>query len=745
MAKEAVKYFKVDPWKIIEEGFDAKQGRVGESIFSLGNEYMGTRGFFDERYSGDKLLGNYFNGVYEEKPITYFEHFKGLSERCCFMINANNWVYTRIFLNGEELDLAKVKVENFYRELDMKRGIMTRKFTFKGVNFTFERFVSMTAREIAAQKIIFESTDFEGEIKIIAGSDFTLVHEEEKKNFWNEIYVKDNAIAASTMTSGQRVYSQFFTNISAKKYAHSEKIATGEYSFKLNKGETKDFERLSVNITEKDRNVSDKDFIEKCSKKAEKLAKTSYADYKTAHENFWIAVWDKLDIEIEGDDENQQGVRFCIFNLHQTYHGEDPTLNVGAKGLTGEKYSGWTFWDTETYCLPFYMFNNPQAAKNLIMYRYNTIAQAQERAKEQDTLGTCYPMVTIDGTESCGVWQHGNLEIHVSAAVAYAVWHYVRNLNDKDFLYSYGAKLLVEVSRYFASRGGYSPKTGEFGLYGVMGPDEFHMMVNNNTYTNYMVKKMFLYTVEVLEEMKSVCPEKLPEFCEEELADWTQKAEKMRITYDEKTKLFEQHDGYFDLPHVDVNSISPDRVPIYKYWAYDSIFRVNMLKQPDVVLMLFFFSSDFTMEQKKANYDFYETRCFHESSLSPSIHSIVANEIGNFEQAYEYAKYASRVDLDDYNRNAHQGLHVTSMAAAWMNVVYGFGGMRTDGEELTFRPSLPKEWKGYSFKILYRGKVLTVKIKNGKANFTLNGDAEKIKIFDKEYKVSSSGVTVELQ
>ncbi len=744
MAKEAVKYFKVDPWKIIEEGFDPEQGRVGESIFSLGNEYMGTRGFFDEAYSGDRLLGNYFNGVYEEKPITYFEHFKGLSERCCFMINANNWVYTRIFLNGEELDLAKVSVENFYRELDMKRGIVTRSFDWKGVHFTFERFISMTTREIAAQKITLASDSFEGDVKILAGSDFNPIHEEEKRNFWNEIFVKDNAIAAATMSSGQRVYSQFFANLPAACYHHEEKLATGEYHLTLAKGETKAFERLSVNITEKDASVSNEDFIAKCAAKAAELAKTDYATYKTAHESFWLAVWDKLDIEIEGDDENQQGVRFCIFNLHQTYHGEDPTLNVGAKGLTGEKYSGWTFWDTETYCLPFYMFNNPTAAKNLIMYRYNTMAQAQERAKEQDTEGTCYPMVTIDGTESCGVWQHGNLEIHVSAAVAYAVWHYVRNLKDKDFLYHYGAKLLVEVSRYFASRGGYSPKTGEFGLYGVMGPDEFHMMVNNNTYTNYMVKKMFLYTVEVLEEMKSVCPENLPEFREEELADWTEKAEKMRITYDEESKLYEQHDGYFDLPHIDVNSISPDRVPIYKYWAYDSIFRVNMLKQPDVVLMLFFFSKDFTMEQKKANYDFYETRCFHESSLSPSIHSIVANEIGNYEQAYEYAKYASRVDLDDYNRNAHQGLHVTSMAAAWMNIVYGFGGMRTDDEELTFRPSLPKEWKSYTFRILYRGKVLTVKIENGKATFTLDGDAEAIKIFDKEYMVGKEGVTVQI-
>ena len=744
MAKEAIKYYKVDPWKVIEEGFDPSRGRVSESIFSLGNEYMGTRGYFDEPYSGDQLLGTYFNGVYEEKPITYFEHFKGLSERCCFMINAGNWVHTRIFANGEELDLAKVDFSDFYREIDMKTGIMTRRFVWKNIRLTFERFISMTERVIGAQKITFESLGFEGNIRLVAGSDFTPIHEEEGKNFWTEVKRAGRSMLMKTQSSGQRIFTTFAANLPMTELAGEDKICISETEFSLKAGETKEFKRLSVNITEKDRTKSDNAVFAAGEAKAKAVLTKSYEDYREAHTNFWKEVWDKLDIVIEGDEENQQGIRFCIFNLHQTYHGEDGSLNVGAKGLTGEKYSGWTFWDTETYCLPFYMFNNPKAAKNLIMYRYNTMEQAKERAIEQDTKGTCYPMVTIDGTESCGVWQHGNLEIHVTAAVAYAVWHYVKNLKDKDFLYNYGAELLVQVSRYFASRGGWSPKTGEFGLYGVMGPDEFHMMVHNNAYTNYMVKKMFLYTLEVLDEMKKICPEKLPKVEAGEEAEWKEKAEKMRIPYDAERKLFEQHDGYFDLPEVDIASISPDRVPIYKYWAYDSIFRGNMLKQPDVVLMLFFFSKDFTMEQKKANYDYYEKRCFHESSLSPSIHSIVAAEIGNNAQAYEYAAYASRLDLDDYNRNAHQGLHVTSMAAAWMNIVYGFGGMRTDDDILSFRPMLPKEWKGFSFRILYRDKVLSVSVKDGKATFTLDGEAEPIRIFDTEYMVGKDGVSVEI-
>ncbi len=730
MAKEAKKYFKVDPWKVIEEGFNPEQGRVGESIFALGNEYMGIRGQFDESYSDDKLIGSYFNGVYEDKPLSYPEYFNGLAKRCCFMINANNWVYTKIFVGGTELDLAKVDFSDFYREIDMKNGIMTRRFKALGVSFEFERFVSINHHYIGGQKIKMTS-DKAVEVKIISGIDFTPIHEEEGKNYWVEVSKADGSILCKTMSSGQQIYSEFKTNMDGKACDMGDKISAMEYSFILDGERT--FQKVVYNFAEKEPNKA----ID-TSKAKEYFAK-SYDEYRQEHITRWNEIWEHSDIIINGDEESQQGIRFCIFNMHQTYHGDDGTLNVGAKGLTGEKYSGWTFWDSETYCLPFYMFNNPKAAKNLLMYRYNTLKQAKERAIEQDCEGACFPMVTIDGTESCGVWQHGNLEIHVTAAIAYGVWHYVRNTGDIEFLKEYGLELLTETSRYFASRGGWSPKTGEFGLWGVMGPDEFHMMVHNNTYTNYMVKKNFLYTIEMVKKYGYDVEQK-------ELDMWQEMADKMRINYDEETKLYEQHDGYFDLPEYDVKNMDPNKVPVYKYWAYDRIFRVNMLKQPDVVLMHFFYSKDFTMEQKKANFEYYEHRCSHESSLSPAIHSIVAAEIGDMDMAEEYMAYGSRVDIDDYNRNAHQGLHVTSMAAAWMNIVYGFGGMRSDGDKLYFNPKIPKKWASYEFKIIVRGSTLKVFVDNEKAVFTLiEGENIVLDIFDKEYTITKDGVEVSIK
>ncbi len=731
MAKEAKKYYGVDPWRVIEKGFDPAQGRISESIFSLGNEYMGVRGQFDESYGGDKLLGCYYNGVYEEKAITYAEHFKGLSQRCCFMINANNWLYTKIFADGEELDLATAEISGFERVLDMKNGILTRCFTWKGIRLTFERFVSMQHHYIGGQKITFEPKGFKGVIELVSGIDFSPVHEEEGRNFWECTDKGRGYINCRTQNSKQSVFSAFKTNLTPAGEVYGEKLSAFKFMFNLDK--TVQFEKVAYNLVDRGEKPEAEKFLEK-----------GYEEYRNGHVAFWHKVWDALDITIEGDEENQQGVRFCIFNLHQTYHGEDGRLNVGAKGLTGEKYSGWTFWDSETYCLPFYMFNNPKAAKNLLMYRYNTLPQALERALEQDCRGACYPMVTIDGTESCGVWQHGNLEIHVTAAIAYGVWHYVRNCGDTEFLYDYGIELLLQTSRYFASRGGWSPKTGEFGFWGVMGPDEFHMMVHNNTYTNYIVKKMFEYTLRVVREMKMKAPDRLAKrvFSEDELEQWAEMSGKMRINYDPETKLYEQHDGYFDMPEVDVRAIPADKVPVYKYWAYDSIFRCNMLKQPDVVLMQFFFGNDFSLESKKANYDFYEPRCSHESSLSPAIHSIMAAEIGKLEQAYEYARHGSRLDLDDYNRNVHQGLHVTSMAAAWMNIVYGFGGMRSDGDVLSFKPLLPRQWKSYSFKIMYKGAVLTVKVEKDNAVFRTDKGETKVRINGGDYIISTEETSV---
>ncbi|MEI6491370.1 MAG: glycosyl hydrolase family 65 protein [Verrucomicrobiota bacterium] len=761
MSKVATKYLVTDPWKITEKGFHPNRSEVSESIFALGNEYMGIRGFFDEGFSGDSLIGCYFNGIFEEGTMQYPTWFKGMSRRNTFMANSVNWVYTRLSLNGEQLDLAKSKFTDFVREIDLRTGVLVRSFVWhakggKKLRLRFERFTSMVEAHLGAQRIVFEPLNFSGSIKVRSGLDFSPVHREAARNVWkspkrgtsNDIV----AIMAETERSGHRVFSSYLLQASQSirtKLVEEDKFIGQEFSLKLTAGKSATLDKLVVNLAE--RKVESETLWARGMKLAAKFTSATFDKEHGRHVASWEEVWKTLDVTIEGDPENQQGVRFCIFQLHQTYHGVDPTLNIGAKGLTGEVYEGATFWDSETYCLPFYLFNNPKAARNLLGFRYKTLPQAIERAKQLDCKGARYPMITIDGTETCGVWQHGDLEIHLSAAVAYGIWHYNRVCPDDEFLFTQGIEMLLQISRYYASRGEWGSTSGQFGFFGVMGADEFHMMVNHNVYTNVMAKKTFEWTLEVIDRMKKSAPSLLDKVCRkvkldaDEPREWRRMAGAMRVLQDRKSGIYEQHDGYFELPHIDIKSIPPTDFPLYKHWAYVRIFRYDMLKQPDVLLLPFFFSQEFSDKIKKANYEYYEPRCSHESSLSPGVHSILAAELGRHEEAYDYSLHAARLDLDDYNRNTHEGLHTTSMAAAWMNLVYGFGGLRSDGKTLVLKPSIPKKWKSFSFRLLYRGEVLSIRVEKKSVSLSSTSTTGiDVVVLKKMVRVGIDAVTVPL-
>lgn len=776
MAKDADKYIKVDPWNIIEEGFNPGYSPVSESLFSLANEYMGVRGYFEEGYSGEKLIGSYFNGVYEKKKFE--KHYKGVIDEQFFMVNGVDWLYTRLKLDGEELDLARSAISGFTRTLDMKKGLLTREFTWttrsgKKLKITFSRFLSMVRSQLACQAVHFQALNFNGTLSVKTGLDFSPEHMAMKRNFW-ECPKKGSehgirAILGKTVNTGKMVFSGFRLNCpgAADIKEYDEKKGTG-CSFKLDLKEGKEsfFEKLIYNEAEHSETVLEADEIveaveaveavekvwENGMSRAKQLLSASYKEIFLEHCRFWEKVWESLDISIEGDPENQQGIRYCIFQLHQTFHGETPGLNIGAKGLTGEFYNGNAFWDTEIYCLPFYIFNNPQAARSLLEFRYKTLPQAMERAKELDLEGAFYPVATINGKECCNLWQHASLQLQASTAVAYGIAHYVNILNDRDFLYTRGLEMLIQICRMLAARGQWNSKGDTFGYYSVMGPDEFQMMVNNNCYTNLMAKKTFEYTIHVIDGMKVENPSALSKVMElvglnkDELPDWRHKGQNIKILFSPETGLYEQHEGYFDLPHIDVQSIPRDEFPLYHHWTYDRIYRNDMIKQPDVLMFFFLYNQDYSFEEKEVNYNYYESRCIHESSLSPSIHSILASEIGKHKEAFDFFKFATRMDIDNYNRNTGEGLHITSIAAAWMNIVYGFGGMRSDGDILTFNPSIPDKWNTFSFRVLYKETIVSLEIDKEKVLLKVKGEKKlTIKLYDKIYEVNADGVEVELQ
>ncbi|MEK3984105.1 glycosyl hydrolase family 65 protein [Paenibacillus sp. FSL K6-3166] len=761
MAKVADKYLKVDPWAIIEEGFDPERNRTSESIFSLGNEYMGVRGYAEEGYSGDSLQGSYFNGLNEQLDIG--NHYKGIIRSLRYMVNAVDWLYTRITVNGEQLDLAKSKISEYVRKLDLRSGTYRRELLWhlddgKILKVVFTRLVSMTMSHLGLQRVEFEPLNFSGSVDICAGLDFSIIHEERGECMWSSLRSGEQgsatAIMARTVNTANKLFSSFSLQSSQPLQltrVEHDKFIGQSFTMDLAQGEAAHFTKLVINCSDSESAHTAEELWSKGLALAESASQLSDTQIFADQTAYWNGIWETSDIRIEGDPENQQGIRFCIFQLYQTYHGDHPGFNIGAKGLTGEVYRGLAFWDTESYCLPFYMFNNPKAARSLLDFRYKTLPQAMQRAKDVDCEGACYPIATIDGTESCDLWQHSNLQLHVGTAISYGIWHYVKNTGDKEFLHSKGAEMLIQISRFYATRGQWGQQSGKYGYFGVMGPDEFQLMVNNNCYINLMAQKSFEYTLDTLSEMKKQAPEAFALVAEktglrdEELTDWKNKADNMKIPVDEVTGVFEEHDGFFDMPHIDIHSIPVTEFPLYSNWSYDRLYRYDMIKQPDVLMFMFLYNGQFTKEEKLANYEYYESRCIHESSLSPSIHSILASEIGKPEEAYSFFEFATRLDLDNYNRNTREGLHTTSIAAAWMNIVYGFGGMRSDGDRLSFQPSLPERWSEYSFQVMYEGVLLRILVNKTSVTLTaINGGSTDIIVYGQSITVDASGTTLPL-
>ena len=728
MAKVADIYFKTDPWKVIEEGFDPAYSRVSESVFSLGNESIGARGFFDEGGDVDSLRGCYTNGVYDIVRLP--RSYRGIVDKTHFMIPSADWLLTSLTLDGEKLDLGKVRFRDFRRVLDLKEGTLTRSFVWetaagKALKLTFLRFLDMVHRERAYQRITLEPLNFSGEILLSSGLSFNVRHEGHKTCFWGDTRIEAGAdrlcLQSRTTASEQEVFAGAVLDLPA-----AGEVVTGDKTVGLTariplmKGQAQRVEKRAVILFD----ASQGDELWARGQRA--LAESAGVSLEEAlqrQKGYWAGYWAVSDIEIEpaSDDEKtvaavaaeQQGVRFCSFQLAQTYNGGSMRHNIGAKGLTGEAYNGHAFWDTESCCLPFYLFTNPEAAKDLLLFRYNTLPMARERAKMLDCRGACYPIATLNGDEACNLWQHASLQLQPSTAVAYGIWHYVHLTDDVEFLWTYGAEMLLEIARFLRSRVARGSRTGLYGFFGVMGPDEFHMMVNNNAYTNYMGKRTLEYAADALDRMQAERPAEYAALAKKtsldgsELADWRHVAENMFLPQD-GTGLIEQHDGFFDLPHTDIAAVPQSEFPLYEHWSYDRIYRTDMIKQPDVLMMLYLYNSSFSRSVKEVNYGYYQPRTIHESSLSPAIHSILAAELGRMDEAVDLFGFATRLDLDNYNCNTREGLHITSIAMAWANIVYGFAGLRSDGDRLSFAPHLPERWRRLSFSLTYKGRILTV-------------------------------------
>lgn len=747
----------IDEWKIIQNSIEFNKNRLAESIMSLGNGYMGMRGNYEESYSKDSHRGSYIAGVWfpDKTRVGWWKN--GYPNYFGKVLNSVNYIGIDIFVDGEVLDLGKVNVKDFYRELDMKNGVLTRRFIAdicgKEIEVNVVRFLSIAKKEMAVIKYDVKALNFDGEITFRPYLDSNVRNEDSNydEDFWVHISSdsKENYGSLIAKTKENSFKTEVFTigatmNISTNKnsklltYMNKEGYSENRLVFDIKRDEIISIEKYVAITTTRD--YEENELLDKCNKILSKEIDKGYGALIKEHSDKWNKRWETADIKIYGDKSAQQGIRYNLFQLFSTYYGEDARLNIGPKGFTGEKYGGATYWDTEAYCLPVYLgVADKSVSRNLLEYRYNQLEPAKIQANKLGLEGALYPMVTFNGEECHNEWEITFEEIHRNGSIIYAIYNYTNYTGDYEYIKEKGIDVIVEVARFWASRVHLSARKGLYMIHGVTGPNEYDNNVNNNWYTNFIAKWCLEYAVKNIKKLKVECMEsvKRNNVTDKDVEKWLNIANKMYLPYDEELNIIVQHDDFLDKEFIKVSNLPKENLPLNQNWPWDKILRSCFIKQADVLQGMYYFSDEFSLEEKKRNFDFYEPYTVHESSLSSCIYSIISSEIDNLEKAYELYSRTVRLDLDNYNNDTEDGLHITSMSGAWLSIVQGFAGMRTYKETLSFNPKLPDKWQGYSFNINYRDNKLKVSINKDLISIeNLVGHPIEIVIYGNKYIVN---------
>ncbi len=738
-------YIQPNEWSIVEEGFDKQRVKSSESLFSIGNGAMGQRANFEEDYSGATFQGSYIAGVYYPDKTRVGWWKNGYPEYFAKVLNAPNWIGIHVEVNGAILDLNTCEVHDFRRELNMKEGWYQR--TFRAilpngieVKISSTRLLSLRFDEVGA--IQYDITPMSSEVLLTVTPyvDAGITNEDTNwdDTFWEVLQVQRNGDQASVTTRTMKTDFYVCTGMTNSFYVngvhqeleaevHQREDCIGlKYTMEVAQGDTFRVEKfggytVSLNHT--------KDQVAKRSRELLlKISEIGFSELLDIQKEEWAAVWEMADITIDGDVKAQQGIRFNIFQLNQTYLGKDARLNIGPKGFTGEKYGGSTYWDTEAYCLPFYMATKDhKVARNLLTYRYHHLEKAIENAAKLGfTNGAAlYPMVTMNGEECHNEWEITFEEIHRNGAMVFAIYNYVRYTGDYSYIPEKGLEVMIAIARFWHQRATFSEEKEKYVILGVTGPNEYENNINNNHYTNYLAKWCIEYCLESIERVRKEHPQdsdriwKKTGITIDELSEWSDVAGKMFFPYSEKYQVYLQQDGFLDKELKTVDQLPFEQRPINQQWSWDRILRSPYIKQADTLQGMYMFEDQYTRDELERHFDFYEPYTVHESSLSPCVHSILASKLNRITQAYTFYLRTSRLDLDDYNKEVEEGCHITSMAGTWMSIVEGFAGMRVAKDKLSFYPRIPEQWKGYSFKVNFRGTILKVSVNHEKTTFNI--------------------------
>jgi alpha,alpha-trehalose phosphorylase len=770
--KEVSPIYPADEWEIIEEKFQVENNLRNETIFSLGNGFLGMRGNFEEGYNGPagtSVEGTYINGFYDTELFKYPEVAHGYPEKSQTMLNITNGKVIKLYVEDEELQMTRGQLWKYRRSLDLGKGVLRRTFFWRSpagreISVDITRLVSFTNKHLAAIAYTVVPLNFSGRIRLFSALDGEVQNLQTEKDPRVGAHLKGRVleVLAQKIDKGGGLLHQRTKNTGLSLACAMRNQALGpltkvettaerrmigaSYEFQAVTGEAIQFYKYLAYVTAQD---GESDHLDQAEKVVQEAQRVGFDRLCHEQQGYLAVFWQHSDVKVQGDQLVQQGLRFNAFHLLQAV-GKDGVTNIGAKGLTGEGYEGHYFWDTEIYIMPFFLHNVPSISKALLKYRYHTLDQARARALEIGlTRGALYPWRTIGGAECSPFFPAGTAQYHINADIAYALKQYVESTGDEEFLRDYGAEILFETARFWMEMGEFNPrKDDRFCINVVTGPDEYTALVNNNCYTNMMAREHLNFAGWTADWLRETAAERYRELCakisldENEVRHWQQAAAQMYIPYDEQLQLHAQDDTFFDKPRWDLAATPSDHFPLLLHYHPLLIYRAQVCKQPDVVLALFLLGKEFSLEQKIRNYDYYERITTHDSSLSPSIFSIVAAEIGYVEKAYSYFRATVRLDLDDYLGNTKDGIHAACMAGSWLCVVYGFAGMRVDDGILRFAPTLPEQWQEYSFHISYKGRVLRVTVdKTGTTYLLVEGDPLTILHHQEEIRLKTEKFT----
>lgn len=747
-------------WNVVLNEYNSCQNRKYETIFTLANGYRGLRGAIEFSKIGER--GNFIAGVFDKNTSQVTE-----------IVNCQDPLVLNIYVDGEIVDIDNNKLLDFNRRLDMENGILYSNYKVelnsgRIIDIKTERFVSRYNVHRWAAKYTVTPVNFRAKIFIENIIDGTVLNSTfdptwltkhfevvesvdlrpgvalKTKTFDNKIEIVEATTVVCKDENGNAFKTRKFTKLGERVREVYEMFAD----------EGREYTIYKYGTTYSSRDTKE-ELISVCKNELINFQLDGYENELREHSNVWEKIWDGMDIKIKGDDIAQVGIRFNLFQLASSAYKDDPRVSIAAKALHGEGYKGHVFWDTEIFMLPFFVYTNPDVAKSLLLYRYNTLEGARRNAQLNGYKGAQFPWESADDgsevTPKWGVDYDGNAvriwtgdeEYHIGSDIAFAIWEYYRATKDEEFLINYGAEILLDTAKFWNSRLEYNKVEDRYEISRVIGPDEFHEHVNNNVYTNYLAKWNMRKALEVKDYIKERDNVKYDNLCNQlgisdvDFREWEHKLNKIYIPKAKDGKLIEQFEGYFKLADIPITEYDENGMPVWPDMQGKKLHETQLIKQPDVVMLMLILGEEFDLEEKKINYEYYEKRTMHKSSLSPSMYSIMGLQVGDTQNSYKYFLKTILTDLEDNQGNAGHGLHAASTGGSWQSAVFGFGGFSVDENEIpNFNPWIPDVWEEFTYTINWRGSKVIVTVTNKEVMITSEKPIE-VKIYGNRYNINS--------